>query len=198
MRKEAPKKDGGFRLTSLNALGTTAERRVVWMSPKTFLKAKRFCILSKKFCRLGLLPSSQYFFESPRNLRRCNVAPSKTSAKVNAHPQSQSSHFCPREWSHNNYVALEDINQMLQLILTSLAFDGDQLNCLLVIDLWQLSDSIFHEFYHSFSHLGKGGGGSQAWLWDIFCCLKSTQLQSDYFDSWVRKCHKRSSLSLVI
>lgn len=67
------------------------------MSPKTFLKAKRFCILSKKDCRLGLLPSSQYFLESPRNLRRCRVAPNKMSAKVKTHPQSQSSHFCPGE-----------------------------------------------------------------------------------------------------
>lgn len=84
-------------MTSLKALGTTAERRVVCISPKTFLKAKRFCILSKKDCRLGLLPSSQYFLESPRNLRRCRVAPNKTSAKVKTHPQSQSSHFCPGE-----------------------------------------------------------------------------------------------------
>lgn len=96
MRKDAPKKDGGFRLTSRNALGMTADSRVVWMSPRTFRKAKRFWTLSKKDCRLGRLPSSQYFLDSPRNLRRCRVAPRRTSARVKAQPQSHSSHFCPR------------------------------------------------------------------------------------------------------
>ena len=95
MRKDAPKKDGGFRLTSRNALGMTADSRVVWMSPRTFRKAKRLWTLSKKDCRLGRLPSSQYFLDSPRNLRRCRVAPRRTSARVKAQPQSHSSHFCP-------------------------------------------------------------------------------------------------------
>lgn len=97
MRKDAPKKDGGFRLTSRNALGMTADSRVVWMSPRTFRKARRFWTLSKKDCRLGRLPSSQYFLDSPRNLRRCRVAPRRTSARVKAQPQSQGSHFCPGE-----------------------------------------------------------------------------------------------------
>lgn len=39
IRKEAPKKDGGFFLTIRKALGRTADRSVVWMSPRTLRKA---------------------------------------------------------------------------------------------------------------------------------------------------------------
>ena len=39
MRKEAPKKDGGFFFTNRKALGSTADSRVVWMSPRTLRKA---------------------------------------------------------------------------------------------------------------------------------------------------------------
>lgn len=93
MRKDAPKKDGGFFFTIRKALGRTADRRVVWMSPRTFRKAKRFCTRTKKDCRLGRLPSSQYFLESPKNLSLCNKAPRQISASVKSVPHSHSSHF---------------------------------------------------------------------------------------------------------
>lgn len=39
IKKEAPKKDGGFFFTIRNALGRTADSKVVWMSPNTLRNA---------------------------------------------------------------------------------------------------------------------------------------------------------------